>query len=171
MSVLKIKKYGDPILRGRSLEVDKIDDDIRRLVRDMLETMYKIDGIGLAACQVGAPKRIVVIDTSRGEDKRQAMVFMNPEIISKKGEEISEEGCLSFVTKIKTEIKRATEVVIKAINLEGKEFKIVAKDLLARVIQHEIDHLNGILIIDSMSFLKRLSFSKELRELKKESCK
>lgn len=171
MSVLEIRKYGDSVLRGRSIEVSLIDDSIKRLVRDMLETMYKIEGIGLASCQVGVPKRIVVIDISRGENKKQALVFINPEITSQKGQEISTEGCLSFIPKIKADIKRTTEVTLKALNLDGKEIRIVAKDLLARAIQHEIDHLNGVLIIDHMSFLKRLSFSKELKELKELSKK
>jgi peptide deformylase len=169
MSVLKIIKYGDPILRGQSLKIDKVDDEVKRLIRDMLDTMYKTEGIGLAACQVGIPKRIIVIDTSKGEDKKHAIVLINPEILFKKGEEISEEGCLSFLPKIRAEVKRATEITIKALNLDEKEIKIAAKDILARVVQHEIDHLNGVLIIDHMSFLKRLSFSKELKELKKQS--
>lgn len=169
MSVLKIVKYGNPILRSRTLEIKSIDDEVKRLVRDMLETMYRVGGIGLAACQVGVPKRIFVIDISRGEDKKHALVLINPEIISKKGNEISEEGCLSFMPKIKVEIKRAAEVTLKALNLDEKKIEITAKDLLARAVQHEIDHLNGVLIIDYMSFLKRLSFSKELKDLKKES--
>jgi len=151
-----IKKYPDPILRKKSEEVKEINEEVRRLIRDMFEIMYKNQGVGLAAPQIGVLKRIAVVDIGSGPQ-----VFLNPKILKKKGKEISEEGCLS-VPGVFLRIKRAKEIEVEALNEEGESFRLRATDLLSRCLQQEIDHLNGILIIDRVSFwekLKRKIFS------------
>lgn len=151
-----IKKYPDPILRKKSEEVKEINEEVRRLIRDMFEIMYKNQGVGLAAPQIGVLKRIAVVDTGSGPQ-----VFLNPKILKKKGKEISGEGCLS-VPGVFLRIKRAKEIEVEALNEEGESFRLRATDLLSYCLQQEIDHLNGILIIDRVSFwekLKRKIFS------------
>ncbi|HOK00448.1 MAG TPA: peptide deformylase [Candidatus Pacearchaeota archaeon] len=151
MALLEIKKYPDPILKKKSYEVEKITDEIKKLIEDMAETMKKNNGVGIAAPQVGVLKRIIVIETENG-----IVPFINPKIIKKsKEKETMEEGCLSF-PGVFLKIKRPKEVEIEALNKEGK--KIKAKGLLARILQHEIDHLDGILLIDRLSFLGKIKF-------------
>ncbi len=141
MSVKKVREYGDPILTERACEIEEIDEKVQKLIEDMLETMYGAPGIGLAANQIGSLARIFVCDIGEGPN-----VFINPVISKLKGEEEDEEGCLS-VPGITVPIKRAKQVTIKALDREGKPVKIVAKDLLARVFQHEMDHLDGTVIL------------------------
>jgi len=151
MALLEIKKYPDPILKKKSYEVEKITNEIKKLIEDMAETMKKNNGVGIAAPQVGVLKRIIVIETENG-----IVPFINPKIIKKSKErETIEEGCLSF-PGVFLKIKRPKEVEIEALNKEGK--KIKAKGLLARILQHEIDHLDGILLIDRLSFLEKIKF-------------
>ena len=139
----KIIKYPALILRKKCQKIKEIDDEIKKLGLEMTEIMITNQGIGLAASQIGELKRIIVIKTERG-----AQVFINPEIIKKSKEmEIMEEGCLSF-PGLFLKIKRAKEIEVNAFNFKGKEFQLKAEGLLARVIQHEIDHLDGILFID-----------------------
>lgn len=145
MAILEIRKQGDPILRKNAKPVARVDSSIIRLINDMFETMYNAPGVGLAAPQVGIPLRIVVIDISK--ETKDPIVLINPHILNQSGSVVSEEGCLS-VPEVQNMIKRAEKVVVKGINQHGKEVQIEGVDLLARVIQHEIDHLNGILIID-----------------------
>jgi len=142
MAVLKIVKLGDPVLRQPTEPVTKITKKISRLIQNMIETMYAADGVGLAAPQVGVSKKIVVIDVGDGP-----IVLINPKIVSGSGEDIDVEGCLSIPGK-QAYVKRMAEVVVKALDGEGKPIKIEGRGYLARALQHEIDHLNGILFID-----------------------
>ncbi len=168
MSQRKIVIEPDPILRERSAPLEKVDDELRKLLDDMLETMYAAPGIGLAAVQVGILKRLIVIDISKDKEKKKPLFLINPEIISNsKNTSIYEEGCLSLPGHF-AEIERPAECQIKFINYEGKEKEIKADGLLATCIQHEIDHLNGILFVDYLSKLKKDMIIKKLIKHKKE---
>ena len=167
MSKKKILIEPDPILRKKCKPLENVDDDVRKLMNDMLETMYKAPGIGLAAIQVGILKRIVVIDISKEEEKNP-LFLANPEIIYKsKNTSVYEEGCLSLPGQF-AEIERPAECHIKYIDYNGKEKKLETKGLLATCIQHEIDHLNGILFIDYLSKLKKDMIIKKLVKHKKD---
>ncbi|RLC40170.1 MAG: peptide deformylase [Candidatus Nealsonbacteria bacterium] len=149
--ILEIKKYPDPILRKKAREVKEIGEEERELIKNMIETMYAQRGVGLAAPQVGVLKRIVVVDIGEGP-----RVFINPKIVKKgEGKEISEEGCLS-VPGVFLKIKRWRKIKVEALDENGKKFKVLATGLLSHCLQQEIDHLNGILILDRMSFWQKL---------------
>ena len=168
MSILKILKEPDPILRKKSLPVKEVGRDIKKLMKDMLETMYAAPGIGLAAAQVGVLKRVVVIDISRDPKVKEPMCFINPEIIWKSDMyEKKEEGCLSIPDYF-AEIKRPNACHVKYLNEKGQEKILQAEGLLATCIQHEIDHCDGILFIDYLSKLKRMFILKKLAKLKKQ---
>lgn len=130
------------VLRKKAVPIEKVDENIKRIAKEMAEVMYKAEGVGLAAPQVGISKRLVVIDTGEG-----LIVLINPEIIFSEGKEIASEGCLSL-PGIFGNVERAERVVVKALNEKGEEFKIAGAGLLARALQHEIDHLEGILFVD-----------------------
>ncbi len=149
MSILKVRVYGDTVLRKKSKEVSKISKKIQTLVNDMLLTMYAYNGVGLAAPQVGENLRIFVIDVSNSNEPKNPLVFINPKIIKKSGATNSYEGCLSF-PEAYTDVRRYKDVTVKALNLKGQPFTIEAKDgeLLAIAIQHEFDHLEGKLFVD-----------------------
>lgn len=147
MAIRMIRQEGDEILKKKSKNVELIDDKIKELIKDMIETMHKYDGVGLAAVQVGILKRVVVIDTY--EEGTPVYVFINPEIIETKGIREVQEGCLSFPNKF-AKMKRPEEVKMKALNENGEEIELEAKDLLAQAICHEVDHLNGIVFVDNM---------------------
>ena len=158
----------DPILRKKSDILEKVDDELRILLDDMLETMYAAPGIGLAAVQIGILKRLIVIDISKDKEKKNPIFLINPEIISKsKNTSIYEEGCLSLPGHF-AEIERPEECQIKYIDYDGKKKEMKANGLLATCIQHEIDHLNGILFIDYLSKLKKDMIVKKLVKQKKE---
>jgi peptide deformylase len=145
----------DKRLRSVSKPVDKIGDDVRTLVADMFETMYEAPGIGLAAVQVGVPLRVVTMDLSKREEHAEPKVFINPEIVSSSEEKsVYEEGCLS-IPDIHEDVERPARVRIRYVDLEGKPQEAEAEGLFATCIQHEIDHLNGVLFIDHISKLKR----------------
>ncbi len=145
----------DPVLRQVSSPIEQVDDTVRRLSTDMLETMYDAPGIGLAAIQVGIPKRLLVIDLSKEDEEKKPQVFINPEILqSSDNRSIYEEGCLS-IPDYYAEVERPAQVTVKFVGLDGKEQIIDAEGLLATCLQHEIDHLNGVLFIDHISRLKR----------------
>ena len=146
MAIREIRTSDDEILRKKSREVEEVDDRIRELLDDMVETMHKFNGVGLAGPQVGVLKRVIVIDLYDGEP---TLKLVNPEIIKEKGTQEVEEGCLSFPNEY-AKLVRAKEVTVIALNEEGKKIKIEAKDLLAQALAHEIDHLNGILFVDKM---------------------
>ena len=146
MAIRQIREYGDEILRKKSREVDVVDDKIRELLDDMLETMHKYNGVGLAAPQVGILKRVVVIDLY---DDNGPLKLVNPKIVKQKGKQEVEEGCLSFPNQYAKMI-RPEEIVAEALNEKGEKIKIKAKGLLAQAICHEIGHLDGVLFIDNM---------------------
>ena len=142
MALRNIRKYGDDVLRKKCREVEEIDKRLLTLIKDMFETMYEADGVGLAAPQVGILKRLFVVDIGDGP-----LVFINPEIIETSGTQIDDEGCLSLPGRME-EVMRPNYVRARAINEKGEEFEIEAEELLARAILHEYDHLNGTLFID-----------------------
>ncbi len=146
MAIRNIREEGDEILKKKSREVEIVDDKIRELLDDMVETMHKYNGVGLAAVQVGILKRVIVIDLY---DEKGPIKLVNPVIIKEKGEQEVEEGCLSFPNKYAKMI-RPKEVVVEALDENGKKIKINGKDLLAQALCHEIDHLNGIVFVDKM---------------------
>ena len=169
MTTRKILIEPDPILRKKSSPLEKVDDQTRKLMKDMLETMYKAPGIGLAATQVGILKRIIVIDISKNEEKKTPLFLVNPEIIFRsKNTSVYEEGCLSLPGQF-AEIERPAECHLKYINFDGKTKELKADGLLSTCIQHEVDHLNGILFIDYLSKLKKNMIIKKLLKQKKSS--
>ena len=168
MTIRRILTEPDPILRQKSQPVEKVDDVIRKLTDDMLETMYSVPGIGLAAIQIGVPKRIIVLDVSKDPEKKESMCFVNPEIIStSKNNATYEEGCLSVPGQF-AEIDRPDSCLIKYLDYNGNFKELKTEGLLATCIQHEIDHLEGILFIDYLSKLKKSMVTKKLLKQKKE---
>ncbi|GMM85595.1 peptide deformylase [Pseudoalteromonas sp. MTN2-4] len=161
MAKLEVLRFPDERLRTVAEPVAEVNDEIRQIVRDMLETMYDENGIGLAATQVDIHKRIVVIDVS--EESNEPLVLINPEIIAKDGSTISEEGCLS-VPQSYAKVDRAEQVTVKALNENGEEYTYEADGLLAICTQHELDHLMGKLFIDYLSPLKRQRIRKKLEK-------
>jgi peptide deformylase len=158
MAILEIKKYPDPILRKKCQEVKEVDEEIKKLVDDMIETMEENDGVGLAAPQVGVLKRIIIVETGKGPEG-----FINPKIFKKTKEtEIDGEGCLS-IPGIFLKIKRWKEIEVEALNQEGEKVLVKAVGLVARIFQDEIDHLNGILIIDRVGFWQKLKIRNKLK--------
>jgi peptide deformylase len=183
---LAIRKYGDPVLRAKGKRIDEVDDNIRALAEDMLETMHDANGIGLAAQQVGHALQLTVLDVSQIEDRPSTMnlngqsvadlatamplVLLNPQVRLGEATEPGNEGCLSF-PEISADIDRSIAVEVEAETLDGEEVLIEATGLLARALQHEIDHLNGILFIDRMSSAAKASHSSRLKKLQKETAK
>ncbi|HEX8724082.1 MAG TPA: peptide deformylase [Gemmatimonadaceae bacterium] len=151
MPLLDIRVLGDPILREETIPVAEFPDELQRLIDDMFETMHAAKGIGLAAPQVGRRERLTVVDVD-GE----RYVLINPEIIAREGSARGEEGCLS-IPDVYADVERATRIIVRALDRHGKPYELEARDLLARCIQHEIDHLFGTLFIDHLSVLKRRS--------------
>ena len=167
MKKRKILIEPDPLLRKKCEPLEKVDDDLRKLMNEMLATMYDAPGIGLAAIQVGVLKRVVVIDLSKDE-KKNPLFLINPEIVHKsKNTSIYEEGCLSLPGQF-AEIERPAECVLQYVDYNGKKKELKAKGLLATCIQHEVDHLDGILFIDYLSKLKKDMIIKKLIKQKKE---
>jgi len=181
--ILSISQYGDPILRVKGKRIEKIDDHIRELAANMIETMHAANGVGLAAQQVGEALQLTVLDVSQIEDrpstlklngkdvdptKSMPLVLINPEIELGGETEIGTEGCLSF-PEITGQIERAEATMARAQNLEGDKIEIVASGLLARAIQHEVDHLNGILFIDRMNSAAKAALSSRLKRLQKQT--
>ena len=167
MAIKKILTEPDLFLRQKSINVDKVDNNIRVLMDDMLDTMYAAPGIGLAAIQVGVPKRVIVIDLSKENEKKQPMYFVNPEVISTSNKDATyEEGCLSVPNQF-AEIDRPDKCDLKYLDYNGKEQLLKAEGLLATCIQHEMDHLEGVLFIDYLSKLKKGMIIKKLSKQKK----
>lgn len=163
MSILTVLHYPDPRLRTVAAPIETVDDTIRHLIDDMLQTMYQAPGIGLAATQVDVHKRLLVIDIS--EDKSQPLCFINPEIIEQEGIEKMDEGCLS-VPGIYEPVTRARKIKVRALDRNGDSFEMVAEDLLAVCIQHEMDHLEGKLFVDYLTELKRQRIKKKMIKLR-----
>jgi peptide deformylase len=173
MALLEIKKYPDKILKKKTAPVENIDAQTQQLIDDMIETMKCAHGVGLAANQIGISQQLCVIDISAKEEEKEVplIVLINPVIVEKTGLIEAEEGCLS-VPGYMTTIKRPEKVFIRGVNREGKEMEIEAGGLLARALQHEIDHLEGLLLIDRMSPIRREFFKRRykkfLQEMNKE---
>lgn len=166
MAILNILHFPDPRLRTKAENVNAVDDTIRRLVDDMFETMYDAPGIGLAATQVDVHQRIITIDVS--EDKDQPLCLINPEILTKEGEEEMDEGCLS-VPGIYEKVHRAEYIRFRALDRQGEPFEMEADGLLAVCVQHEMDHLEGKLFVDYLSSLKRERIRKKLEKLRRQT--
>ena len=170
MAKLPIIKLPDPILRKVSAPVQRVDEEVRKLADDMLETMYAAPGVGLAAVQVGVPRRLIVLDTAKGDDEPpQPLVMINPEIVAR-GEEMREheEGCLS-IPEVRIEIERPSTVTVRFLDRDGKPQELAAEGLLATAVQHEIDHLDGRLIIDFLTRLKRDMIVRKFKKQAKET--
>ncbi len=163
MAVLEIIKYGNPILTRRAESIKDINEDIKNLANDMIQTMWAAPGIGLAAPQVGHSLRLITVDLSVGENEKDLFVLINPELQSQEGSDTQEEGCLS-VPEIQEEVIRPSRVVIKGVDLKRGERIIEAEGLLARVFCHEMDHLNGKLFIEHLSSLKRNLIKRKLKK-------
>jgi peptide deformylase len=170
MALLPILTYPDPRLAEKSTPVEKVTDEIKRLIDDMFETMYEAEGVGLAAPQVGVTKRIIVVDCGTREKEEppplkpvQPYAIVNPEVVERDGKITWEEGCLS-VPGYTDEVERAAKVVVKGLNREGEEIRIEADGLLAVCLQHEIDHLEGMLFVDRLSRLKQSMVKKKLKK-------
>ena len=163
---LQLRYYGDPVLRKRAEPVTEITEAERQLAEQMLETLYATgNGIGLAATQVGVLKRLIIVDIGEEDDEEyEPLVLFNPELLSSDGEIVAEEGCLS-IPDVTADVKRPESIVVEGVNLQREAIRIETDGLLARVLQHEIDHLNGVLFIDRISGLKRRLLSEELTKI------
>ena len=167
MALREILVVPHPVLKQVSVNVDVVDDDLRALMDDMLETMYDAPGIGLAAIQIGVPKRVIVMDLARPEEEPQPRYYVNPEILWASEETAPyEEGCLS-VPEIFDEVERPARVKLRYLNYQGEQIEEDAEGLFAVCIQHEMDHLNGVLFIDHLSRLKREQAVKKVKKLVK----
>ncbi len=158
-----ILTFGHPILRRAARAVGDITGDLQRLIDDMVETMYAAPGVGLAANQVGSPHRVFVANPSEDRDPAQLLVLINPELVESDGEIIAEEGCLS-IPDFREEVRRARRVLVRGLDRNERPIEVEGEDLLARIVQHELDHLNGVLFVDRLSPAKRDIL---LRKLKK----
>ncbi len=166
MAALEILKYPHPLLKKRCEVVNQINDEIKKLIRDMRETMYQAGGVGLAACQVGVPRRVIVLDVSPLDPQHSFFALINPEIISEEGEIDHEEGCLS-VPDCLEKVKRREKVCVRGLSPEGKDIEIEGDGILGIALQHEIDHINGVLILDKISRLKREIYRNKLKKEKR----
>jgi peptide deformylase len=167
MAIREIRTYPDPVLRTKTARVDTIDSSLDKLIDDMVATMHAAPGVGLAANQVGVSLQLAVIDLSSRENEEQRhplLVIINPEILSMEGSVTEEEGCLS-IPDYAEKVKRAARVKVRAQDRTGKTFEIEGEGLLAKALQHEIDHLNGILFVDRLSPLKRNLFKRRYKKL------
>lgn len=170
MAVKKIITYPNPALREKTRTVTEFNEELKKLARDMADTMYEAPGAGLAANQIGADLRLMVIDTTDKEDEtadKEYQGLVNAEITGGEGKQVDKEGCLSVID-LTAEVKRFQKISVKAQDLDGAPLEFEAEDFLARVIQHEVDHLNGILFIDHISSLKRTFYKKRLKKILKE---
>lgn len=164
MTIRKIHQYPDPVLRAKTEPITEFDDNLKQLVADMAETMYEAPGIGLAAPQVGESVKLIVVDISTDrENDRQYMTMVNPEIIEHEGTQLDDEGCLS-VPELTSKVKRHKKITVRYQDLEGAPQQLATEDRFAVVLQHEIDHLNGILFIDHLSSLKRNMYKRKVKK-------
>jgi len=163
MSIRKIFQYPDPVLRHETAAIDQFDDKLKTLADDMAETMYDAPGIGLAAPQIGESVKLIVVDTSKQEDGREFMALVNPEIVDHQGSQLDEEGCLS-VPELTSNVQRFKKIKVTYQDLDGQPQELTVEDRFAVVLQHEIDHLNGILFLDHLSPLKRSLYKKKVKK-------
>lgn len=164
--IYPIVKYPDPVLARKAQPVTEFNADLQQLVDDMFESMYAAEGIGLAAPQIGISKRIFIVDTSLGKEAKDKLTLINPEIVSREGKQLEEEGCLSL-PDIRDKVSRALRVTMRAQNTTGEWFETEGDELLARAFQHENDHLDGVLFIDRVSRLKRELILRRIGKLQK----
>ena len=164
MALRPVRIYGDPVLRTKAKDVTEFDDTLRRLVEDMFETMAAYQGVGLAANQVGVLQRVFVVDVPVGENERVRRAIVNPVLDGADGSDTAEEGCLSM-PGIYEDVKRRERVRVQALDLDGDEVEMDADGWVARILQHEIDHLDGVLFIDRIGPMRRALLKKRLREL------
>jgi peptide deformylase len=164
MSNLKIYQYPEPVLRKETAKISSFDEDLVKLIEDMAETMYNAPGIGLAAPQIGRSVKLIVVDTSKDpEGEKQYMALVNPEIVAHEGTQLDEEGCLS-VPELTSHVKRHKKITVTYQDSDGIPHELTTEDRFAVVLQHEIDHLNGILFIDHLSPLKRNLYKKKVKK-------
>lgn len=166
MSIRPILRYGEKPLHAPAVDVTRFDEELRRLIDDMIETMYAAPGVGLAATQIGVPLRVFVIDLSLGKATGQLIEMVNPSFVEREGTQLEEEGCLS-APGFNATVVRPKRVVIKGLNREGVEQAIEGTDLLARAFQHEMDHLDGVVFIDRLRGIKRDLIVRKIQKLKK----
>jgi peptide deformylase len=163
MAIRTILHYPDPRLRQKALPIERVDPEIERLIDDMAETMYAAPGVGLAATQIGELHRLFIVDIAAEDEPSNLIVFINPEITQKEGEQCGPEGCLSF-PGISEDIKRASKITVRALSRKGEPFELTAEGLLAVAIQHENDHLDGVLMIDRMGMLKKRIVQRKMQK-------
>jgi peptide deformylase len=166
MSLLKVVHYPEPVLLKVGKPVTEFDDELKKLVADMFETMYHSKGVGLAAPQVAVSQRLFVMDCSNGEDAEAKIALINPEIISTEGEQYGDEGCLSF-PGLYQKVERSLRAVIKAQDINGDYFELEVQDLEARCVLHETDHCDGIVFLDRMTVLKRQLAKQKIKRMQK----
>jgi peptide deformylase len=164
--IYPIVKYPDPVLARKADTITVFDKELAKLVDDMFESMYAAEGIGLAAPQIGISKRLYIVDVSNNKDPKDKLVLINPEIISRDGKQIEEEGCLSL-PDIRDKVSRSFSVRMRAQDVKGKWFEVDGEELLSRAFQHELDHLDGILFIDRLSRLKKELILRKIHKLRK----
>lgn len=167
MAVLEIKKFGCLVLRKKGAPFEVVTDETRKLIDEMFETMYAEEGIGLAAPQVGVSRRLAVLDVAPHDPLAKSMVLINPNVIWTAGEFVGEEGCLSL-PGIAGDVKRPAQVRVSALDRDGSAFEVALDGIAAKVVQHEIDHLNGVLVIDRFSTIRRNLLRGQLRRLQRE---
>lgn len=163
---LAIVKYGDPVLETVARPVTDFGKELAQLVDNMFETMYFAKGVGLAAPQVNMSWRLTVVDISSGQNPDDKLVLVNPQIVKLEGSQVGEEGCLS-IPGFREQVKRANKAIVRAQNVKGEFFDVAGEELLARAMQHEIDHLNGVLFIQHLSLLKRDLIKRKIKKLQK----
>jgi len=163
MALRRIVTYGTPVLRQRTKEVANLNGDLQQLIDDMVETMYAAPGVGLAANQVGSPHRLFVANPADDHDPSKLLVVINPEVVESDGEIANEEGCLS-IPEFRDEVRRARRVLLRGLDRHGKPIEVEGQDLLARIFQHEMDHLNGLFFVDRLSPAKRDILVRKLKK-------
>jgi peptide deformylase len=164
MAIRPVRLYGDPVLRRRALEVTEVDDTVRELIADMRETMHAYHGVGLAGNQVGVLQRVLVVDLPVDDQSRARYALVNPVLDQKSGKETGEEGCLS-IPGLYEDVKRAQRVRVRGLDEHGRPVEFVAEGYLARALQHEVDHLDGVLFVDRLSMLKRRFLREQLEAI------
>lgn len=163
MAIRRILTYGHPVLRQPTRPVGELNGEVQQLIDDMVETMYHAPGVGLAANQVGSGHRLFVANPAGPEEPGKLLVVVNPELVTSEGEMVQEEGCLS-VPDFREEVRRARRVLLRGVDREGAPLEIEAEELLARIFQHEMDHLNGLFFVDRLSAAKRLLLGRKLKK-------
>ena len=164
MSLRTIHKFPDPVLRQKAKEITTFGDSLQDLIADMVETMYDAPGVGLAAPQIAESIRLIVVDISKEEDEQKAMAMINPRITAQEGKQVDEEGCLSVID-LTASVKRSRKITVSYQDIKGTKQEMTVEDRFAVVLQHEIDHLNGILFIDHLSTLKRTLYKKKVKKM------